>query len=264
MTKHWGDGRMKISYTIIKIATVCTVAIAIFLLTGCVSDRNVNTDMTVRFDSFLEYSLGEYRIVRRRSRSRIVMDQSFGALPLMAWIRIRGTEWTLAYTEHTGQQRRLTFNNLYSANQSAAQRFSNAVLGHAEATVRQQSRELLREHFTRREIRNFSITIEIERVGRFNAMEHDLINAQTGLSLANLTPYDLFAIVDYAVTITTRVPPDDLRQQQGLISRFEDFLYDAILHFNDESLYLSYFNIALLRYDAESGAFVWHERMNIW
>ena len=248
---------------IIKVSTM--LVFAAFFLTGCVAEtinRN-RADATLPFDSFLQHSLGEYEIARQRSVSRTELrNTSF----FVERIRIRGTEWTLAYTDHTGQERRLAIDNLSSPTQSpsqlfAEQRFASVVLEHAEATIEGQAMELLNEHFTDREIRDFQISIEIERVGHFDVRESNLIDAETGISLVNLTPQELFSFQRYNVIIDTRVPTEDLRESPELRARFEDLLYDVIAHFEDESLVLSFGNLTILRYNARLGELVWNERL---
>jgi len=237
---------------------------AAFLLTGCISETINRTDSSVPFESFLQYSLEEYEIVQTRRVSRTTWRNTSWFIER---IRIRGTEWTLTYTEHTGQERRLVFDNLYSTDfNSARGTFTNMVLQHAETTIEAQASELLSEHFTDREICDFSISIEIERdelpSRRFNSRESNLIDPEVGISLVNLTPQELFSFHEYYnVIIDTRVSTEDLRESPELRARFEDLLYDAIIYFEDESLVLSWGNITMLRYNAGSGEFVWDARL---
>jgi len=251
-----------------RIATVCLLVFAVFFLTGCVSETIDNRQFTeTPFSPFFQHSLGEYEIVRQRSVSRTVTEGAFG-FPFVRRVRIQGTEWTLAYTEHTGEERRLIINTLHRPGH-ARSNIASAVLRHAEAIIEKQSEELLSKHFSNREIRDFSMSIEIERIGRFNFT--DLIDVEAGISLVNLTPQELFTFADYDIIMSFRGPTDDilLREQPELRLRFENLLYDAVLHFNDESLVLRFSgqNLALLRYDATTGEFIWNEqlaRMGVW
>ena len=240
-----------------KIKVLILLVLSIFLLTGCFERRTVDIDMIEQHSEFLQYSLGDFEIRRPRRATRTTIVDNSGILPSFSIVRIRGTEWTLTYNDYTGQQRRLTIDNLTAPRQGTTTRLQSAVLNHAEITLNERLNEILREHFTNREIRRYSLSIEFEREGAFRFGDAGLLDEETRISLVNLSTQNLTPFANYNFRFSGDVTAEDFATKPELRPRFEGLANDLLMFLEDERIILHFGDLTSLDYNFYNNEFVW-------
>lgn len=204
------------------IILLCVLLCSLFL-TSCARGADVSAthDLYADKSTFLAHSIGSYDVTQRSRSTWDIRSGSWG------WdltrYRIHHYEWTIAYTNHLGQQQEFTFVNWGG-------RFESSLIRHAEDVILYQAaQELINTHFNVRPLPSF----EIERTTRLNIDDAEtresISNTTTGLSLQNLTVAELSRFANYQINFSAYASPHSL-------DSFESFLSDAAQHFGKENV----------------------------
>lgn len=206
-----------------------------FLLSACT--EHYKTDYIRKFDDYLDYSLGDYKVVEKEQ-----VEWRADPLPL----RGTGYRWVLAFTDDRGMERKFGFLNYGYTKGGDAANFGYAVRDYAAELGQEQIvSEILLAHFQPEEVgwdayktnsSHLSVAVLDEYISHDSEYYARFVDRKKGISLKSVTPEQLVNDWDILYEIEFFTSLEDEVQRKQLIAKAEDVLRDYAKYVNNYDL----------------------------